>query len=59
MKSIAFTTLGCKVNMYDTEAMAELFAEKGYRIVDFDEPADIYIINTCTVTNFGDKNPVR
>ena len=55
MKSIAFTTLGCKVNMYDTEAMAELFAEKGYRIVDFDEPADIYIINTCTVTNFGDK----
>ncbi len=55
MKSIAFTTLGCKVNMYDTEAMMELFADKGYRIVDFDDLADIYIINTCTVTNFGDK----
>lgn len=55
MKSIAFITLGCKVNMYDTEAMMELFAEKGYKIVDFDDFADIYIINTCTVTNFGDK----
>lgn len=55
MKKIAFTTLGCKVNMYDTEAMSELFVEKGYQRVDFDEYADIYVINTCTVTNFGDK----
>ncbi len=55
MKKIAFTTLGCKVNMYDTEAMMELFSEKGYEIADFDEYADIYVINTCTVTNFGDK----
>lgn len=55
MKKIGFITLGCKVNMYDTEAMMELFAEKGYEIVDFDDYADIYIINTCTVTNFGDK----
>lgn len=55
MKKIAFTTLGCKVNMYDTEAMQELFAEKGYEIVDFDGYSDIYVINTCTVTNFGDK----
>lgn len=55
MKKIAFTTLGCKVNLYDSEAMAELFADKGYEIVDFDEFADIYVINTCTVTNFGDK----
>lgn len=55
MNRIAFTTLGCKVNLYDSEAMAELFAEKGYEIVDFDEAADIYVINTCTVTNFGDK----
>lgn len=55
MKKIAFTTLGCKVNLYDTEAMAELFEEKGYEIVDFEEKADIYVINTCTVTNFGDK----
>lgn len=55
MSRIAFTTLGCKVNLYDSEAMAELFSEKGYEIVDFDEAADIYVINTCTVTNFGDK----
>lgn len=55
MKKIAFTTLGCKVNMYDTEAMAELFVEKGYERVEFDSYADIYVINTCTVTNFGDK----
>lgn len=55
MNRIAFTTLGCKVNLYDSEAMAELFAEKGYEIVEFDETADIYVINTCTVTNFGDK----
>ena len=55
MKKIAFTTLGCKVNMYDTEAMTELFAEKGYEIVEFEDYADIYVINTCTVTNFGDK----
>ncbi len=54
-KKIAFTTLGCKVNMYDTEAMMELFQEKGYEITEFDDFADIYIINTCTVTNFGDK----
>ncbi len=55
MNRIAFTTLGCKVNLYDSEAMAELFAEKGYEIVDFEDVADIYVINTCTVTNFGDK----
>lgn len=55
MKKIGFTTLGCKVNMYDTEAMTELFQDKGYKIVDFDSYADIYVINTCTVTNLGDK----
>lgn len=54
-KKVAFMTLGCKVNMYDTEAMRENFQKKGYDIVDFDEYSDIYIINTCTVTNFGDK----
>lgn len=54
-KTIAFTTLGCKVNSYDTEAMAELFKKEGYNIVDFENFADIYLINTCTVTNFGDK----
>lgn len=54
-KKAAFLTLGCKVNLYDTEAMEELFEQKGYEIVDFDSYADIYLINTCTVTNFGDK----
>ena len=55
MKKIAFATLGYKVNFYDSEAMAELFASRGYEITDFDKKADIYVINTCTVTNFGDK----
>lgn len=55
IKKIAFTTLGCKVNLYDTEAMIELFEKEGYQIVDFDNIADIYVINTCTVTNLGDK----
>lgn len=53
--TVAFLTLGCKVNMYDTEAMRELFLERGYTEVDFEEKADIYLINTCSVTNFGDK----
>ena len=51
----AFCTLGCKVNQYDTEAMRELFENAGYEIVDFSEPADIYVVNTCTVTQTGDK----
>lgn len=55
IKKIAFTTLGCKVNLYDTEAMMELFEKEGYQIVDFDDVADVYVINTCTVTNLGDK----
>ena len=55
MKKVASHVLGCKVNQYESEAIAELFAQKGYEIVDIDEWADIYIINTCTVTNFGDK----
>lgn len=55
MKSVAFYTLGCKVNTYETEAMASLFAQKDYEIVSFEDKADIYIINTCTVTAVGDK----
>jgi len=54
-KKVCGITLGCKVNQYETEAMLELFGENGYEIVNDDEVADIYIINTCTVTNFGDK----
>ena len=55
MKKAASFALGCKVNQYESEAIAELFAEKGYEIVDIDDEADVYVINTCTVTNFGDK----
>lgn len=55
MKKAASFALGCKVNQYESEAIAELFQEKGYEIVDIDEVADVYVINTCTVTNFGDK----
>lgn len=55
MMSVAFATLGCKVNQYETEAMIELFISKGYNVVDFEQVSDIYIINTCTVTNLGDK----
>lgn len=55
MKKIAFCTLGCKVNQYETNAMEEKFINSGYEIVDFSNKADIYIINTCTVTNMSDK----
>ncbi len=52
-KRVAFATLGCKVNQYDTEGMTALFRRAGYQVVDFDAPADVYIINTCTVTGRG------
>ncbi len=55
MKKVAFYTLGCKVNQYETEAMAELFENEGYEVVPNDEYANVYVINTCTVTNLGDK----
>ncbi len=55
MKAVAFHTLGCKVNQYETEAITEQFLSKGYKVVEFNEIADIYIINTCTVTNIADK----
>lgn len=54
-KTVAFCTLGCKVNQYETNAMMQKFIETNYKIVDFEEKADIYIINTCTVTNMADK----
>lgn len=55
MKRAALYTLGCRVNQYETEAMAESFIKSGYSIVDFEEEADVYVINTCTVTSIGDK----
>ena len=55
MKKAAFYTLGCKVNQYETEAVSEMFAADGYQIVGFDSSADVYFINTCTVTAMSDK----
>ncbi len=55
MSAVAFHTLGCKVNHYETEGVWELFKNRGYKRVDFNQLADVYIINTCTVTNSGDK----
>ncbi len=54
-KTVAFCTLGCKVNQYETNAMMQNFIEAGYTIVEFEEKANIYVINTCTVTNMADK----
>lgn len=51
----AFYTLGCKVNYYDTEALKEEFRREGFEIVDFKEPADVYVVNTCTVTRQADR----
>ncbi|NLI53336.1 MAG: tRNA (N(6)-L-threonylcarbamoyladenosine(37)-C(2))-methylthiotransferase MtaB [Clostridiales bacterium] len=50
----ALTTLGCKVNHYETEAMRELFAQDGWELVDFSDTADVYVVNTCTVTQTSD-----
>lgn len=54
-KKVALTTLGCKVNQYESDAIEELFRQRGYEIVDFNSPSDVYIINTCTVTHLGDR----
>ena len=55
MKSVALHNLGCKVNAYELEVMGQKLQESGYRLVPFDSPADIYIVNTCTVTNIADR----
>ncbi len=55
MKKIALHNLGCKVNAYELEVMQQSLQENGYQIVPFDEKADIYIVNTCTVTNMADR----
>ena len=55
MKKAALHNLGCKVNAYETEAMQQLLEQAGYEIVPFEEKADIYIVNTCTVTNIADR----
>lgn len=55
MKNVAFHNLGCKVNSYEMDYVQQIFREKGYNVVPFEEKADIYIVNTCTVTNIADR----
>ena len=59
MRKIAAHTLGCKVNQYDTQAMLELFRQAGYSVISMNEDADVYLINTCTVTGVGDKKSLQ
>ena len=59
MKTVAFHTLGCKVNQYDSQAMLELFEQAGYQPGDFNQPCDVYVVNTCTVTGTGDKKSMQ
>ena len=54
-RSVAFATLGCKLNQFETDSIATRFRSAGYRIVDFDDPADVYVVNSCTVTNRADR----
>ncbi|MGN1021794.1 MAG: tRNA (N(6)-L-threonylcarbamoyladenosine(37)-C(2))-methylthiotransferase MtaB [Aristaeellaceae bacterium] len=59
MNTVAFHTLGCKVNQYDTQAMLELFRVAGYAVVPFQGEADVYVVNTCTVTGTGDRKSLQ
>ena len=59
MRTIAAYTLGCKVNQYDTEAMLECFERAGYVLVPFQDEADVYLVNTCTVTGTGDQKSLK
>ena len=53
--TVAFSTLGCKVNYSESEALARQFLARGYRLVPFEESADVYVVNTCTVTHVADR----
>jgi len=55
MNKVAFVTLGCKTNQYETDALMDIFYKNRYEVVDFEDFSDIYVINTCTVTNMSDK----
>ncbi len=59
MPTVAAKTLGCKVNQYDTEAMLEILERAGYKTVPFESSADVYLINTCTVTGTGDQKSLK
>ncbi len=54
-KTVSFITLGCKVNQYDSDAMRTLFIKNGYKVAESDAPADVYVVNTCSVTSIGDR----
>ena len=58
-KTVSFVTLGCKVNQYDSQAMLEQFESRGYRAAHPGEMADVYVVNTCTVTGTGDKKSLQ
>ena len=55
-KKVAFYTLGCKVNQYETESLKKQFVDNGFETAEFEEYADIYVVNSCTVTSIADKN---
>lgn len=55
IKKVAFLTLGCKTNQYETNGMMQKFIEAGYEICDLEDNPDIYVVNTCTVTNIADR----
>ncbi|HSZ25174.1 MAG TPA: hypothetical protein VK766_05630, partial [Cytophagaceae bacterium] len=55
MKTVAFYTLGCKLNFSETSTIGRMFQENGYKKVEFQEKADVYVINTCSVTENADK----
>ena len=55
---VVFHTLGCKVNQYESEAMAQMFRDRGWEVVDEQEFADVYVVNTCTVTAIDRKSVV-
>nr|HPR16823.1 tRNA (N(6)-L-threonylcarbamoyladenosine(37)-C(2))-methylthiotransferase MtaB [Candidatus Cloacimonadota bacterium] len=62
MKTVAAITFGCKINQYETSCILDEFVQHGYQIVEFDLPADVYVINSCTVTNRTDyksRNALR
>jgi 2-methylthioadenine synthetase len=54
-KKVAFYTLGCKVNQYETESLKKQFVDNGFETAEFEEYADIYVVNSCTVTSIADK----
>ena len=58
-KKIAFKTLGCRLNLFETDSLASEFIKKDYKLVDFDDKADVYVINTCTVTSMSDQKSRR